>query len=153
MKALTDSTFQFPTKRYILPFCTLLISVLLSGCASSKAGKNATVIGGSALGAIIAHEASDGDAAWTTGGAALGALTAIGANALAEENERQAYRSGYEAALNQSVKQQYWITQNRQKEDAFAYETQTESFVPIQIPEQQINGEIRNSRIIYLKAK
>lgn len=136
-----------------MPLCILTLVALVSGCASSKAGKNATVVGGSALGAVIAYEASDGDAAWTTGGAALGALTAIGANALAEENERKAYRSGYEAALNQSVKQQYWITQNRQKEDAFVYQTDTESFVPIQIPEQEINGEIRNSRIIYLKAK
>lgn len=140
-------------QNHLLALFAVLLSALFSGCASTQAGKNATVVGGSALGAVIAYEASDGDAAWTTGGAAVGALTAMGANALAAENEQKAYRRGYEAALNQSVKQQYWITQNRQKEDAFAYEVETESFVPIQIPEQEINGEIRNSRTIYLKAK
>ncbi len=153
MKPIAYPQFKFPGRRILLPASTLLIAVSLSGCASSKAGKNATVIGGSALGAVVAHEASDGNAAWTTGGAAVGALTAMGANALAEENEQKAYREGYEAALNQSVKQQYWITQNRQKEDSYASETEPESFVPIKIPEQEIHGEIRNARIIYLKAR
>ena len=131
----------------------LTSAILLTGCASSQVGKNAAVIGGSALGAAIAHEASDGNAAWTVGGAAAGALTAISANAIAENNERRAYRDGYEAALNQAAKQQYWIIQNRQKEDQFNDQPESESFVPVLIPEQEINGEIQNERIIYVRAK
>jgi len=134
-------------------FALFFMVALLGGCANSDVGKSATVVGGSALGAYTAYEASDGDAAWTTGGAALGAMAALGANALAEENERIAYRNGYEAALNQSVKQQYWITQNRQMQEAYSSQAETEMFVPIVIPEQEINGEIRNERIIYLKAR
>ncbi len=141
----TEETFTF-----IIP---LLFAVLLTGCSSSQAGKNAAVIGGSALGAAVAHEASDGNAAWTVGGAAVGALTAISANAIAEKNERRAYRNGYEAALNQATKQQYWILQNRQKEDQYSDQAATESFVPVLIPEQEINGEIQNERIIYVRAK
>jgi len=130
-----------------------LISTFGFGCASSNVGKASTAITGGALGAAIAHEASDGDQAWTTAGAALGTLTALGANALADANESRAYRSGYEAGMNQSVKQQYWIIQNRQKEDAFADQPANESFVPVKIPEQEINGEIRSERIIYVRAK
>lgn len=142
-----------PTK-HRRAFPALIFAVaLLSGCANSDVGKSATVVGGSALGAYTAYEASDGDPAWTTGGAALGAVAALGANAFAEENERIAYRSGYEAALNQSVKQQYWIIQNRQMQDEYPSQTEAETFVPIVIPEQEINGEIRDERIIYLKAR
>jgi len=131
----------------------VLSAGLFSGCASSEVGKSATVVGGSALGAVVANQASDGDAAWTTGGAALGAVTALGANALAEENERLAYRNGYEAALNQSVKQQYWIIQNRQQEDAFNEPEEPGTFVPVVLPAQEINGVIQEERVIYVKAR
>ncbi len=134
--------------------CVLLIAgAVLSGCASGHAGRNANVIGGSALGAALGHNASDGDASWTIGGAAIGAITAAGVNATAERNERQSYRNGYEAALNQSVKQQYWIIQNRQKEDTNNQETETGTFVPVVIPEQEIDGEITSERIIYVRSQ
>lgn len=131
----------------------ILLSTFGVGCSTSNVGKASTTISGGALGAAIAYEASDGDQAWTAAGAALGTLTALGANALAETNERKAFRSGYETAMNQSVKQQYWIIQNRQKEDTFASESTKETFVPVKIPEQEINGEIRSERIIYVRAK
>ncbi len=131
----------------------ILISGLLSGCANSDVGKSATVLGGSALGAYTAYEASDGDAAWTTGGAVIGAAAGLGANALVEENERIAYRNGYEAALNQSVKQQYWITQNRQKEDEYTEPEEPGAFVPVVLPPQEINGVIQEERVIYVKAR
>ncbi len=130
----------------------LILAGLLSGCASGGS-KNAAIIGGSALGSFVAHEASDGDAAWTAGGVALGGLTAIAGNAIAVENERVAYRGGYEAGMNQSVKQQYWIIQNRQREDAFTDQSEQGSFVPIKVPEQEINGEIKAERIVYLRSK
>ncbi len=132
---------------------TLIASLSISGCASSNATRNANVIGGGALGAAIGNEASDGDAAWTIGGAAIGALTAVGANEASKRNERKAYRSGYEAALNQSVKQQYWIIQNRQKEDSANQSVEPGTFVPVVIPEQEIDGEITNERIVYLRAQ
>ncbi|MDQ8184238.1 hypothetical protein [Pelagicoccus sp. SDUM812002] len=134
--------------------CVLLIAgAVLSGCASGNAGRNANIIGGSALGAALGHNASDGDASWTIGGAAIGAISAAGVNAMAESNEQQAYRNGYEAALNQSVKQQYWIIQNRQKEDTSNQGTDTGTFVPVVIPEQEIDGEITSERIIYLRTQ
>ncbi len=139
--------------RQALISTALLTLALQSGCASRQASKSSAIIGGSALGAVIGHNASDGDTAWTAGGAAVGALMAMGANALADEKERKAYRDGYEAALNQSAKQQYWIIQNRQKEDQFTGEGQSESFIPVKIPEQNIDGEITNERIIYVRAK
>lgn len=143
----------FPTGRHQIFSILILVSALLAGCASSDVGKGATVVGGSALGAFTAYEASDGDAAWTTGGAAIGALAALGANAYAEESERIAYRNGYEAALNQSVKQQYWIMQNQQMQEPYGDQDETATFVPIVIPEQEINGELRDERVIYLKAR
>ena len=143
---------KLPTTHTLLSF-QLLGAILLTGCSSGQTGKNAAVIGGSALGAAIGHEASDGNVAWTVGGAAAGALTAISANAIADNNERLAYRNGYEAALNQAAKQQYWIIQNRQKEDQFSDQSGTETFIPVVIPEQEINGEIQNERIIYVRAR
>jgi len=141
--------------QYRIPTITILIPLIafLTGCASSQTGKNAAIIGGSALGAAIAHEVSDGNAAWTVGGAAAGALTAISVNAIGDRNERIAYRNGYETALNQSVKQQYWVIQNRQKEDTYTETSDSESFVPVVIPEQQVNGEIQNEHIIYVRAR
>ncbi len=132
---------------------TLLTAAILSGCASGNGARNANLIGGSAIGAALGHNASDGDAAWTIGGAAIGALAATGANAMAERNEQRAYRSGYEAALNQSVKQQYWIIQNRQKKDTSKQGTETGTFVPVVIPEQEIDGEITSERIIYVRTQ
>jgi hypothetical protein len=140
-------------KSYVRTILLLMVAGLFSGCASNEVGKSATVVGGSALGAVIANQASDGDAAWTTGGAAIGAVAALGANAMAEENERIAYRNGYEAALNQSVKQQYWIIQNRQKEDEFSEPEEPGTFVPVVLPAQEINGVIQDERVIYVKAK
>ncbi len=137
----------------IIVSVSLLTAAILSGCASGNAARKANVIGGSAIGAALGHNASDGDAAWTIGGAAIGALTAAGTNGMAERNERQAYRSGYEAALNQSVKQQYWIIQNRQKEDTSNQGTDRGTFVPVVIPEQEIDGEITNERIIYVRTQ
>ena len=110
--------------RFALP---LITCILFSGCSTSKLGQNTAILGGSALGAYVAHEASDGDAAITTAGAAAGGLAAMGLNALAEENERLAYRSGYEAAMNQNVKQQYWIIQNRQREDTAEQQESSET--------------------------
>jgi hypothetical protein len=144
---------MIPGKSYLRTMLLLAVVGLLSGCASNEVGKSATVVGGSALGAVIANQASDGDAAWTTGGAAMGAVAALGANAMAEENERIAYRNGYEAALNQSVKQQYWIIQNRQKEDEFSEPEEPGTFVPVVLPAQEVGGEIQEERVIYLKAK
>lgn len=139
--------------KQILSLISSLAIALLSGCASGNASRNANVIAGGALGAAIANEASEGDAAWTIGGAALGAMASVAANEVSKNHEQRAYRAGYEAALNQSVKQQYWIIQNRQKEDATNQGAETGTFVPVVIPEQEIDGEITNQRIVYLRAQ
>ena len=114
----------------IPPF--LLIMVILSGCGTMRQSATDVVLTGA--GGYIGYEAS-GD---KIGGAAIGAGAGyIASKFLLNETDKailEAEQRGYDRAMNQAVKQQYWIIQNRQRGDAAIASTEPR-YVNVSIPE------------------
>ena len=131
--------------------CVLGIVVAgLSGC--STAGGVASDIGLAGAGGALAYELSDGDIGVTATGAAGGYLVSQFAQSQVKKAIRNAEQRGYDRAMNQAVKQQYWIIQNQQR----SFETaQNDSvrLVPVQLPETTVNGVILNPSVEYLRVE
>ena len=67
-----------------------------------------------------------------------------------ESGTEKAEKAGYDRALNQAVKQQYWIMQNQQKSLPPENELGPR-LVSVVIPESNINGVIQNAHVEYLR--
>ena len=64
----------------------------------------------------------------------------------------EAEQRGYDRAMNQSVKQQYWILQNQQR----AQEARAEKsarLVPVELPETTVNGVIIKPTVEYIRVE
>jgi hypothetical protein len=131
--------------------CALGLAVAgLTGC--STAGGMASDIGLAGAGGALAYELSDGDIGVTAAGATGGYLVSKLAQSQVKKAINKAEQRGYDRAMNQAVKQQYWIIQNQQR----SFETnQSDSarFVPVQLPETTINGVILNPSVEYLRVE
>jgi len=55
---------------------------------------------------------------------------------------------GYDRAMNQAVKQQYWLIQARQREQKS--DERDARLMPVVIPETNINGVIQAAHVEYL---
>ncbi len=127
-----------------------LVVAGLSGC--STAGGMASDIGLAGAGGALAYELSDGDIGVTAAGAAGGYLVSQIAQTQVKKAITNAEQRGYDRALNQAVKQQYWIIQNQQR----SYETRQESaarLVPVELPETTVNGVILNPSVEYVRVE
>jgi hypothetical protein len=135
-------------RRRLAIACVLgVIAAGLTGC--STAGGMASDIGLAGAGGALAYELSDGDIGVTAAGAAGGYLVSKLAQSQVKKAINEAEQRGYDRAMNQAVKQQYWIIQNQQR----SFETNqadTARFVPVQLPETTVNGVILNPSIEYL---
>jgi hypothetical protein len=131
--------------------CALgLVAAGLSGC--STAGGMASDIGLAGAGGALAYELSDGDIGVTAAGAAGGYLVSQVAQAQVKKAIKNAEQRGYDRAMNQAVKQQYWIIQNQQR----SYEDHRESsarLVPVELPETTVNGVILNPSVEYVRVE
>ena len=100
----------------IIIITSIAFALALSGC--STVGQSAADMTLTGLGGYTGYAVSGKK----IGGAALGAGGGYLASKLFQHNFGQqlsdAERLGYDKAMNQAVKQQYWITQNLQKADA-----------------------------------
>ena len=138
-------------RRRLAVACVLGIATAgLSGC--STAGGMASDIGLAGAGGALAYELSDGDIGVTAAGAAGGYLVSQFAQSQVKKAIRNAEQRGYDRAMNQAVKQQYWIIQNQQR----SFETvQNDSvrLVPVQLPETTVNGVILNPSVEYLRVE
>ncbi|MFA6960375.1 MAG: hypothetical protein WC205_06480 [Opitutaceae bacterium] len=122
----------------------------LTGC--STAGGMASDIGLAGAGGALAYELSDGDIGVTAAGAAGGYLVSKLAQSQMKKAINEAEQRGYDRAMNQAVKQQYWIIQNQQR----SFDTSladTARFVPVQLPETTVNGVILNPSVEYLRVE
>jgi hypothetical protein len=131
--------------------CALGLAISgLTGC--STAGGMASDIGLAGAGGALAYELSDGDIGVTAAGAAGGYLVSKLAQSQVKKAINEAEQRGYDRAMNQAVKQQYWIIQNQQR----SFETNladTARFVPVQLPETTVNGVILNPSVEYLRVE
>jgi hypothetical protein len=126
-----------------------LLSLVLTGCATG-AGGIASDVGLSGLGGVAGYKLSNGK----VGGAAIGAASGYIVSKIAQSEvksaKQDAEKTGYDRAMNQAVKQQYWIMQNQQKSLPADNEL-SPRLVPIVIPESNINGVIHNAHVEYLR--
>lgn len=138
-------------QRRIVTACVLGLGVLaLSGC--STAGGMASDIGLAGTGGVLGYKLSNGNVGVAAAGAAGGYLASKLAQSEVKKALNEAEQQGYDRAMNQAVKQQYWIIQNQQR----AQEARAESsarLVPVELPETKVNGVILNPTVEYIRVE
>lgn len=122
------------------------VTLSLSGCAGL--GGSAAEVGLAGLGGAVGYEVSDQKIGGAAAGAAAGYIAAKVAHGEIKRGEAEAEKRGYERAINQAVKQQYWIIQNQQK--SAKTQVRTATMVPVVIPESNSNGVIRNESVAFV---
>ncbi|MEO6785773.1 MAG: hypothetical protein ABI318_06535 [Chthoniobacteraceae bacterium] len=125
-----------------------LSALALSGC--STVGSAASDLGLAGAGGVAGYQLSG----HKLGGAAAGATVGYVASKVAQSEVKTALtdaeQHGYDRAMNQAVKQQYWIVQEQQKSRETTGERPAR-LVAVVIPESKINGVIQNAHIEYLR--
>ena len=127
----------------------LLLPFAFCGCGTGMGGA-ASDVGLAGAGGVVGYEVS-GD---KVGGAAIGAGAGYVASRIAlasyKHGTTTAEQAGYDRAMNQVVKQQYWIIQNQQKTMQPA-EARDPRLMPVVIPESRLNGVIVDAHVEYLR--
>ena len=131
--------------------CAVLIAAAcLAGC--STAGRAASDLGLAGAGGVVGYQVSGKKFGGAAVGATVGYLGSKVAQSEVSRGQVEAEKRGYDRALNQAVKQQYWIIQEQQR----SRETQDESparLVPVVVPETKINGVVQNAHVEYLRVQ
>ena len=131
--------------RRIVWLCAgLTFTVIMTGC--STAGGVASDLGLAGAGGVVGYQVSDGKTGGAAAGAAVGYLASKVARSEVGRLQTEAEKRGYDRALNQAVKQQYWIIQEQQR----SRKTEDESparLVPVVVPETNINGVVQNAHV------
>lgn len=126
----------------------LALSLVLAGC-STGAGGVASDVGLAGAGGVMGYKLSDGNAGVAAAGAAAGYVVSKVAQSEYKSAAQKAEKAGYDRAMNQAVKQQYWIMQNQQK--SLAVDDARPRLVPVVMPETNINGVIQKAHVEYLR--
>lgn len=133
-------------------FSVILLSggaaLLLSTSGCGTLGGSAAEVGLAGLGGAVGYEASDEKVGGAAAGAAVGYAAAKIARHEVKRGETEAEKRGYDRAMNQAVKQQYWIIQNQQR--GTKTQVRTAAIVPVVIPESNVDGVIRNESVAYV---
>ena len=119
-------------KSVLRSMIVLLVGVaasLLTGC--STLGGAAADMGLAGAGGIAGYELSDHKIGGAAAGAAVGYIGSKVAQGAINRETNAAEKRGYDRAMNQAVKQQYWIVQNQQREKAATPEP---ALAPVVIP-------------------
>ena len=131
--------------------CALgLVAAGLSGC--STAGGMASDIGLAGAGGVLGYELSEGDVGVAAAGVAGGYLVSKVAQSQVQKAIKDAEQRGYDRAMNQSVRQQYWIIQNQQRAQDTSVETSAR-LVPVELPETTVNGVIIKPTVEYIRVE
>jgi len=119
------------------------LAVAFTGCST------VSDLGLAGLGGVAGYKLSNGK----VGGAAVGAATGFIASKVVQSQVAaalaEAEKRGYDRALNQAAKQQYWIIQNQQR----TTEAPAPRLIPVQIPAQTIDGVLTNPTTEYIRLK
>ena len=126
----------------------LALSLVLAGC-STGAGGVASDVGLAGAGGVLGYKLSDGNAGVAAAGAAAGYVVSKVAQSEYKSAAQKAEKAGYDRAMNQAVKQQYWIMQNQQK--SLPVDDARPRLVPVVMPETNINGVIQKAHVEYLR--
>jgi hypothetical protein len=123
--------------------------LILAGCATTD--RAAADLGLAGLGGVAGYQLSDHQTGGAAIGAALGYLGSRVAQDRVQHAQAAAERRGYERALNQAVKQQYWLIQSRQRERPTA--VPDSKLIPVHLPETTTDGVIQTARVEYLRVQ
>jgi len=126
----------------------LLLPLVLAGCGTG-AGGVASDVGLAGAGGVLGYKLSDGNAGVAAAGAAAGYVASKVAQSEFKSAAQKAEKAGYDRAMNQAVKQQYWIMQNQQK--SLPVDDARPRLVPVVMPETNINGVIQKAHVEYLR--
>ena len=137
-------------KKYALLCAALAGLVGLSGCGT--VGGAAADLSLAGAGGVIGYQVSDKKTGGAAAGAAVGYLASKVAQSTVQRKLTEAEQRGYDRAMNQAVKQQYWIIQDEQRSRTTTDERDPR-LVPVVIPETKINGVVQNAHIEYLRVQ
>ena len=125
------------------------LGFVLGGC-STPVGSAAADLGLAGAGGIAGYQLTNGKIGGAAAGAAVGYVGSRIAQSQVKKALSEAEQRGYDRALNQAVKQQYWIIQDQQR----SRETPPQSearLTPVVLPETKINGVLQNAHVEYLR--
>lgn len=140
---------KLPCKRMLIA-AILATSFELAGCTS--AGGAAADLGLAGAGGALGYEVTDHKIGGAAAGAAVGYLASKVAQTEMQRAVYEAEKRGFEQAMNQAVKQQYWIIQNQQRSRENADEREP-GLLPVVIPETKINGILQKAHVEYLRVE
>lgn len=136
-------------RRSLIAVTVALSALALAGCKT--VGSAAADIGLAGAGGVAGYQVSDGKIAGAAAGAALGYLGSRVAQSEIQRGMSEAEKRGYDRAMNQAVKQQYWLMQAQQRERPA--DERDARLVPVVIPEAKINGVIQAAHVEYLRVE
>src|SRR5260221_7966698 len=111
---------------------TAVSSLFMAGC--STVGSAVADLGLAGAGGVVGYQVTDQKIGGAAAGAALGYVGSRVAQSEIQREISDAEKRGYDRALNQAVKQQYWIIQNQQRSQA-TREERDPRFEPLVLPE------------------
>jgi len=135
-------------KSVIISIGVVGLSILLAGCGTA-AGNAAADLGLAGAGGAIGYQVSAHRIGSAAAGAALGYLGSRVAQSESQRAVNEAEQRGYDRAMNQAVKQQYWIMQRQQREPRT--DEPDARLTPVVVPETTVNGVIQNARVEHLR--
>lgn len=125
----------------------ILGSSFLVGCAT----RGLYDAGGAAAGGAIGNYVGKGDPLYTAAGAAGGVLLAEGFQSASQKAQITAAKRGYDKGKSDAVKQQYWVTQNFQKNINQKTDEARVTYYPIATPAREVNGVRFNEQTHYVR--
>ena len=126
---------------------TLVIT--MTGCGT--VGSTAADLSLAGAGGVVGYKVSNGKIGGAAAGAAVGYVGSRIAQNEIQKAMNEAEQRGFDRAMNQAVKQQYWIIQNQQRSREVA-EPQAK-LVPVVIPTSSINGVVQNAHVEYVRTE
>lgn len=128
----------------------IIVTLLLSGCGTL--GGSVTDLALAGAGGAIGYEVSDQNVSGAAIGAADGYVISKVAQTQVKKAITDAEKRGYDRAMNQAVKQQYWVIQNLQKRDD-DIDAQSR-LVAVQIPEAVTpDGVLLKPTTVYIRTQ
>lgn len=142
--SISSNQRNWPRAALVLP------ALALAGC--NAIGTAAADLGLAGAGGVAGYQVSDNKIGGAAAGAALGYLASRVTQGEVQRAISDAEKRGFERAMNQAVKQQYWLIQ-AQQHSRHQVDAHDVRLVPIVMPEGKINGVLQNAHIEYLRVE
>jgi len=136
-------------RRFGAILLALVFGIAMTGCGT--VGRTAADLSLAGAGGVVGYKVSNGKIGGAAAGAAVGYVGSRIAQNEIQKARNEAEQRGYDRAMNQAVKQQYWIIQNQQRSREVA-EPQGK-LVPVVIPSSTINGVVQNAHVEYVRTE